>query len=500
MSTSIQLVTSQNFTQNKLQEHAYCLHQEVEKITNFASLESKSATQQAQILSDLAVEFRDYICDRGVNVGIPVEQILKDKEIPFSLAFGITQILSQHEIQCYDELKRTLAKTTRIFLELVAFQCAFQERRIYKDTVEQIKQNLDKVRDTLPEKEIEASFDLQCAQSAIKKLDIGIGKWKELAKDHGLDVIKGIFESFLSKSPMPALSPIFNLSVAIYRNIEDRYYRDVWALRWYSAGNRITTKKQLETASELIKKYNTNEMLAFAISEMFIEIMKNSHATEELKSAVFQGNISLLTLVKCNPTWRDNWWKTRCYVLKYLKQLAQDDINPNLRDKSIDAICQRFGDGIARNSVEKELILSTSMELVSQKQWNDRINIEAKRKALLDEIAKINKLKESQIKLKVPQATRSLSVIDKDIEDVKRIKKEAEGNREQSVGDVENYDTEKLTIILNKLMEEKQKTESLEQAIENLEQITENSEEQNIQLESLKDALEDLNSFESEIP
>lgn len=330
------------------------LFRHIGELVNLETLNTDVAVVSARALSQIAYEFRNAICSSEQQ---SLELRLKGKEIPFPLPLRLLQILTKEEIQCFDQLKCELSKTLLIFLEFVVFQCGLDGRRIYKVTVQKMKEDLERVLSTLPENQVETRFHLRCAQAAIQKLDVGIGKWKGVAKDNAQDVAVGIILALLTLdkpgpgTAAPLVEPLINLSVAIYNNLEEEWYKDVWALRWYSAGHRIKSLETLKSMRKILDKYDdrvylkTDYHLSFCISQVFFDIFQNSK-DEGLKKAVFEGEkMSLLNLVKLGEGSSKDFWKTRYITLTYLKSIAEKAESKAYRQKSIRAILlRRFRD------------------------------------------------------------------------------------------------------------------------------------------------------------
>lgn len=353
-------VSAHKYTTQDLYTHAQNLLAEIKKIRSLQSFDSKAATEEARILSKIAQEFKDFVCTLGREQSL--EELLKGKEIPIPFAQKMVEVLGLSEIQGCDELKRELSKTTLIVLEFFVFQCSLdcdsQGRRIYKEDVDKMRSTFRRVVGTLPESEVETRFLIRCAEASVRKLDVGIGKWKEVAKAHGVDVIKGVITALLTapafgaNTAAPLVSPLIDLSIAIYRNLEEGWHRDVWALRWFCAGKRITTKAQLEAAKPLMKGFkNTNRdtyYLSFCISQIFMEVYQNPAVTDDLRKAIFEEEeMSLVNLAKLYDNEQlgdDGFWKTRYITITYLAEIAQDmkKGNEGYRKASIKAVILRW--------------------------------------------------------------------------------------------------------------------------------------------------------------
>lgn len=354
MSSVIGLAPAQ--VMSELSTHAKKILTEFKKVKNFESLDSKALTAEAKALRDITDKFRDFICTLGRETSL--EQLLEGKEIVIPFVLNLTEILGRSEIQGYDKLKRELSKTTLIFLELMVYQCGQQGRRIYKEDVDRMRSTFAKVKGTLPDTEVETRFYVRCAEASVQKLDVGIGKWKEVAKAHAGDLVKGAITALLTapafgaNTAAPLISPLIDLSITIYKNLEKGWHRDVWALRWHCAGKRITTKVQLDEVKPLMKHFKgTNRdtyYLSFCISQMFMEIYKNPATTEDLRKTVFDGEeMSLLKLAELYQEEQlgdDSFWKTRYITLSYLAKIAEDRIkgHEGYRKASIRAILLRW--------------------------------------------------------------------------------------------------------------------------------------------------------------
>lgn len=438
---------SQHYTPNDLIAHARDLQTELDKLLKLESVDSHRVTQEAEHLRKVAEAFRDSICN--LKNAFSLSKILKGREIPFHFAYRMLEILSKPEIQCLHSLKNELSKTFLIFLEFVVFQAGLEDQRFYKDTVEDMKKQLDKVVSTLPDREIETRFNLRCAQAAVQKLDKGIGKWKEVAKDHGKDVLVGIFKALLTlgaPGPETATSlvgPLTNLSIAIYQNLEEKWYRDVWALRWYCGERRIIVKAQLEAARPLFRNFRksaaseTNYYLSFCISQIFAKIFFNSSSEEALKKAVFEEeDMSLLKLIHFNDEdqFGDNsFWKTRFITLQHLEQIASDlsPTNKDYRLKSIRAILRRWtrekGEvKVYAGSIIPELARANSAE------WKQRWeNLQDEAKTLDSKLAEIQ-INHSKLKTEIGEVTTEMNKLQEEFKAAKASKEHATG---QKVGD-----------------------------------------------------------------
>ncbi|MBS0648005.1 MAG: hypothetical protein JSS10_02130 [Verrucomicrobia bacterium] len=418
------------------------MKRELDKLVNLEVLDSQATTDQARKLREIAEEFRDAVCSLQ-NQGTTLADVLRGKEIPFPFAYRMLEILTKPEIQCFHSLKKELSKTTLIFLEFVVFQSGLEEQSFYTETVDEMKKRLNTVLSTLPENEVETRFNVRCAQAAVQKLDKGIGKWKEVAKDNSKAVIGGVIKTLLcAGAPSPEMAtalvgPLINLSVAIYENLEEPWYKDVWGLRWHCGGNRMITQAHLEATKPLMEKFGdtlagSDYYLSFCISQIFIQIFKNPSAEEPLRKAVFEGErTSLLNLAHLNDEDQlgdNSFWKTRYVTLIHLRSIAEDrnDSNKPYRLKSIEAILRQWQREKARVKILAGSIIC-SLAPANHAEWQEKWNHLKPEKTVL-----LNKVKgffedHSSLKSKLDEKKR-------DVEEVKKAIQQARQPQQQSTG------------------------------------------------------------------
>jgi len=465
---------SARYTSQDLVTYATSLQTELGKLVNLEVIDRKAATDKARLLGKVAEEFRDAIC-RLQNDITTLEDLLEGREIPFPFAYRMIEILTKPEIQCFHLLKKELSKTLLIFLEFVIFQSGIEGQRFYKETIEEMKKRLQMVLTTLPKVEVETHFNIKCAEAAVQKLDKGIGERKEVFKDHRKELLGGLIKALLyADRPGPAIAsflvgPFINLSSAIYDSFEENWYQDVWALRWYCGGNRITTKAHLEAAKPLMRRLDSlmqgiNYYLSFCISQIFIQIFQNPSAEESLRKAVFEEEkMSLLNLAQINleQLGDDSFWKTRYLTLTYLGYIAKDhsDANKNYRLKSIEAILKQW----FREKAEVKILAGSmipSLARANSNEWREKWNRVKPEKTSLDNKIKELLVSRSELRAKIDLLSGDIATVQKEV-------KLARQPQQQSTTGGKGLDP---AVLAQGLKEFEQERVSLEQKLSRLEQ------------------------------
>lgn len=417
------------YTSEHLLTYTSQLQTEVQKLINLETLDAKTATAAATNLRSVAEALRNDICTTRGDLSL--KERLHKREIPFQFAHRMIQILVKEEIQCFDPLKYELSRVALIFLEFAVLQCNAEERRIYKGTIEKLRKDLEQVANTLPDELVETRFNLECAQAAVQKLDVGSGKWKEVAKDNAKPFLIALFQALLTlEKPgagtvTPFVEPVVNLCADIYCNMEEHWYGKVWILRWYSVENHITTLAHLNAMEPHLNEFDKNPNLAFYISKIFFQIFNNPNADSQLKSAIFDDKpMSLLSLAELRDTRQladTAYWQTRYLTLKHLGSIASN-LEPNnayFRTRSIDAIFKRW---IREKAHVRALAGSTICELAphNSSEWSKAHEKTAQHKDTLN--------------LKLAEAATKRTQLHEEIQKLERLVTKATTRQEQSAG------------------------------------------------------------------
>ncbi|MBF5059076.1 hypothetical protein [Candidatus Neptunochlamydia vexilliferae] len=342
--------SASNSTRNEPQAHSYSLgdlkksahklYKEIEKIKTLEELSSQPSAEQAKLLCKIAKGFqRDLFFQPEKEKTL--KDLIKKQEVPFSLAYRMVDILSAHEIQSYDALKRALAKAACFFIELNVFHFHAQKRNVYQDTVDQMIRLVSMVEKTLPKLEVEAKFHLKCSKAALKKLSFGVGRVKTIAKDRGVQILKGALEAGLSRSGAPIVAPLVDTSLEIYKRLEEKWYKKVWRLKWTLVANPLENLNALASIKDCLKKWESRPDLAFAITQVFGNALEGKSTEALKKSLLFEGNVSLEKLAKLKKS-RTSLWNVRFHAITVLKASAlRSDFDNVLREKSIEIIWNR---------------------------------------------------------------------------------------------------------------------------------------------------------------
>ncbi|MBF5059044.1 hypothetical protein [Candidatus Neptunochlamydia vexilliferae] len=371
----------------------------VDPLIKATSFEPKIATERSEELYKIAKNYRSAIFEDKSAKTLTQKQLSKEertqilyekqkafqkalieKNIPFPMILKALEILSSQEVQCFDQLKCSLSKTSRIFLELFIYKCSIEKRHIYKSTVTDIQKQLKKVLSTLPKKEVETRFALQCSAAATKKLEPGKGKWTEVVRDHRSPIAKGIAEMALSASPTSInlsvlVSPLVDLSVRIYKEIEEKWYKDIWALSWHGAEN-VPDETAFNHLSPFLEDADKHKYLAQQASYLFMQIIQSPEADLKLKRRVFEGNFpSLLTLSQIEKQEiklfgkitlrKDPFWRVRYVTIKHLATLVKEK-DPNFEKASLRKLAARFHR--EKHPYLDDLLSSTILGLIYENQ------------------------------------------------------------------------------------------------------------------------------------
>lgn len=307
-----------------LTQYGSQLIEEVDNILNLRSVDSQAACQQATLLHDIARKFNDYICNTPAhsNQQLTFEAVIKEAEIPLNIPIRLIHTFTNHSLQKYDELRLMMSKTARIFIELGVYQDQAQDRNADRSTVEELVRPLDDIKGALHHnKQFETEFEVECILASLRMWNIGIGKWRELGKDHSIPFVKALLESLVARNPSFLISPIIDLSVAIYRNMGKLWYKKVWMLRWYSAETKIHSLKQFSDLKEKLKldKFRRKDKRAFYLNLFLLDMLQNSQTEAELKQHIVDTELP--------PS---KFWEVRYTTVKKLNQLME---NPGLSDR-----------------------------------------------------------------------------------------------------------------------------------------------------------------------
>ena len=276
--------------------------------------------------------FKDYLCT----------------EKPFfPLAYRLSQLIAMPLTQCDDLLKLSMSRAVHGLLDLAVLQCDVQERRIYEETVKEIKGNLRNVIKTVPDSEGETEINLKFAHAASKKLEEGKGKWRTLISNHRMPFAEGLAQVLLSVSPLPpfislgALAPpVMHLIRDIYNAQTEKWYAHISTVIWYSDLGKINNFEDYSDLKQGLVKPSENYKFAFFLTDLFGRMLKDERLDLNLRDEIINGEgVSLVALFDRNISvnnvldWRNKrkFWRVR---YNCLKQLELADVgNPAITEK-----------------------------------------------------------------------------------------------------------------------------------------------------------------------
>lgn len=316
------------------------LEGEIHKITSGAKLTETEALSDAKDLRSLARGLKAEILSGMCHEDDAFARDLAQRPIPFSTAQKVMELLSSSSIQFEDKLKRRLSETVCIFWEIVSFQTTTKDnsRRVYARDVEKLAMQTKDLLSTLPKFEVEMRFALKRCQAVSTRLDPGEGKAKRVIKDFAPDFTKAALVAILSRNPSSLVSPVVDLSIRVYREIEAQWYRHTWALTW---GKAVTTREAFDHLVTHIANDDNKSKTYFCLIEVIYQIFKQSEDPELKEHMITDGGLLSLAEKIPEPSllkkWsKDKYWKVRCYSLKVIGKILKKD--PSYLDQSTSVI------------------------------------------------------------------------------------------------------------------------------------------------------------------
>ena len=324
---------------------------EAEKFAAGSNTKTYDINKVAADLVKRGLEFRSVLFEvpRGKTLK---DVLIKDVVDMMGVAERSLTILGSSSLQMNDLFKRNVSKIARVFHEVVIAKCVCENRQLYTETTEEHVKIIDKVLETLPDKEVDCRFDLECCREALKSLAFGTDTIKTAMKSALISVATGSIKTLLSSSASPpyvnpsALVDSFVACVVVAKDVFDKlpayWYRNVLALKWMGIEVSLKTLADYEPPAQtdpkktlrgILKRGSSNAELAMYICQIFREIIESPNASHDLKKRIFDGNkndpFSLAALAEYNPSWfkiTDNHWRVRFLALTYLDGLIDKDI------------------------------------------------------------------------------------------------------------------------------------------------------------------------------
>lgn len=256
-----------------------------------------------------------------------LETIFNNQHLPESFVTRTFDQLSSPDLNSQDIIKASLIRVIRIFFEMLAMRYRLEKRSIPVGTHQSYTQILQSCKETLPRKNKQhrTKYEIERCQAVLKKIERGEGKWKILLKGSAPDLVKGLISATVSHSPEPLLGPFITLAFEVYQNLEESWYKEVWALQWVTLSAQLSTLQDLEQI-HCLQKASHNTHFAIAVSDLFTMIASNPQADHDLRMRVISADDpSKMDLFKLAESSHRGFSKVRDITAQNLETLLYQD-------------------------------------------------------------------------------------------------------------------------------------------------------------------------------
>ncbi|NGX31830.1 MAG: hypothetical protein K940chlam8_01213 [Chlamydiae bacterium] len=255
-------------------------------------------------------------------------QTSHDDFVPLDISVQLIDTLALDEIQLENDLKLALAKTARIFVELVLKKILIQGREIYPSTIKEVVEKLDKVLSTLPKTEVATKYELKCCKAAAVLWESPTQFLKGFVRKFWKDSLLMMIKTDVTKS-FEMLGDLFG---QLSFDLKTSWCVKASSMNWKAIGvaqGRYSLKKLFEG---LDKGWKQDSHLSFGLVEALALIILKSpdHRKSALEGAQEEGatHVGLVDFVTWNipsKTGRDKAWKVRYRAIEHLGEFQNDN-------------------------------------------------------------------------------------------------------------------------------------------------------------------------------
>jgi hypothetical protein len=319
------------------------------------------------------------------------KQQLRSEAIPLSVTLQLIDLLGMDQIQYEDQLKYTIAKACRIFMDLTFILSLASKRNIYPDTHKKICDDLKKVIETLPQKEVRTNYELNCCLATALVLN----SEKMYLKTFAADNLVEIFKAIVSLSPGDLTDTLVKLGQDLYDQIKTLWFVHVFPLHYKSQALLAQINFSQKDISVLtnyyqghqdhLKHYPTTPKVAFCALEFLGAFMQkaieNNHAQLQIQALKGGDNteqapgIATFTQLglehaTLDPLKAKNFWKVRYQAVQLIFHISMNEnVDKKVWQRGLRCISENFKR--KENSTFSQMItqsLSEMSKLLSQKQ------------------------------------------------------------------------------------------------------------------------------------
>ncbi|CAM0117463.1 hypothetical protein RSOCI_03840 [Rhabdochlamydiaceae symbiont of Dictyostelium giganteum] len=348
------------------------------------------------------------------------------------IALKLTEILTSEELQDNDLLKELISKTALIAWELVVFKFIKEDRHIYEKTYNQVSQSIEISLSTLPTKEFQTKFYLQCLRALLEIPERGLGTRITEAKQVLVPLaVAGLQIALAGGSPLAALpalsSPIVEIVKIVSRKIRLQWYQSIWDLNWSFSGNQVKDLNKLKEFALAVNAYKTCNKKLFYIADLYFNIIQNTQIQDHIRQKIFKSSyitpdfITLTTqyelIISKKNISKDKYWQTRLVAIKRLIELSKSELFAQEAFTQIFSILQTETNGIILQYLVDEInnlnldnqtikTIVKSVELISMDHLIKKL--ESEKNKILSQVSTTNQTLTEEVKGLIGMLERSL--------------------------------------------------------------------------------------------
>ncbi|MGH2637920.1 MAG: hypothetical protein ACRDF4_01320, partial [Rhabdochlamydiaceae bacterium] len=304
-------------------------------------------------------------------------------------------------IQHETALQLTLSKVYRVCTDLTWFQCWRQlSRPVWTEARDNIIAHAKRMVQVAPATSLEEEFEYRSAEQGAKCLTPAESEWIPF-----VEAAQKMIIGAATTSPSDGIEGLKGLIKWYTKNLVEDWYLKTFEVRWLFAQVDTVALFQTETIHKAFTHYieeglDKGHKYAQGIVMLFMDMIRNQRAEQELKDLMVRGDTTLKGVVSMiqlespgtladfltHPigVWRavareaDRFWKARHLATQFLKELASKPEFQTYRDESIQALRARFdhlttanGKRYAKEKLENQqalIVLRSHVEELGKKE------------------------------------------------------------------------------------------------------------------------------------
>lgn len=253
----------------------------------------EKATEDADL--SLVCKYADEFAEHGRNL---VVSYITNQPVsnPHVIARRLVEVLSHKNWQGADTVRHSLAKSARLFIEIMCQDFKAKKVKTDESCVSDMASRIDKVLKSINREQVGLHYALTCSQEALKLITDpqSISSIVKIV-DLNLQIISSSASGSLSLAPVIELA---RTAKELYKNKKRHWYQEAFYIYWVRTSAR-TNNDVFNTVRDNIKEHLQEKEIALTGVEFFGDLVLNGELEIATKALVEEpGLISLANLTK----------------------------------------------------------------------------------------------------------------------------------------------------------------------------------------------------------